>query len=325
MRIGELAGLTGISARMLRHYDAIGLLPPSGRSANGYRDYTAEDVRRLFRVESLRALGLPLQAIRDTLRDSEIEPTALVDELIERTQRRIAREEALLARLRSVRESGAGSWQEVLELVALLQGLGSPDPSTRQRVALAGEAMPAGSLLDALLGEADPNVAGALQWTLMRTTSPAAVLPGLVEALGSPDAQARRRAVEALVKLDGAEEALREALRHRDSVVRARAALALGRRGRREAVPELVEMVVRGTEDVAAAETLGLLARDHGEVRVADLVVARLEREGPAARGRLTQTLGEIPGAAAHRALTMLADDQDPAVSLTARYLLARG
>jgi DNA-binding transcriptional MerR regulator len=318
MLIGELSRLANISTRMLRHYDAIGLVSPRQRAANGYRDYTPEDVRRLFQVESLRTLGLSLQAIRESLADADVPPTALVDELIEATGARIAREQALLTRLRSVRESGVTSWRDVLDLVALLQELDSPDPSRRQRAALAEG--PAAPLLDALLGEDDPNVAGALRWALSRAGD--GVLPPLVAALDSPDAHARHQAIAALVRMPGAEPALREALRHSDPRVRERAALALGDH---DAVPELVDMVARGADDVSAAEALGRLARtDDLADELADRLVARLDEGTDAVRGRLTQALAEIPGPAARRALTALVDDPDPAVSATARYLLAR-
>ena len=120
MLIGELSRLAGISTRMLRHYDSIGLVSPRSRSANGYRDYTPDDIRRLFQVESLRTLGLSLQSIRHTLAGADVPPADLVDELITATSGRIAREQALLKRLGSVRDSGASSWEDVLGLVALI-------------------------------------------------------------------------------------------------------------------------------------------------------------------------------------------------------------
>ncbi|MGE4539008.1 MAG: MerR family DNA-binding transcriptional regulator [Desulfovibrio sp.] len=47
LRIGELARKSGLTVRALRHYDAIGLLTPSGRSDAGYRLYDRKDVMRL--------------------------------------------------------------------------------------------------------------------------------------------------------------------------------------------------------------------------------------------------------------------------------------
>lgn len=327
MLIGELSRLTGISTRMLRHYDTIGLVSPKSRSAGGYRDYTPEDVSRLFRVESLRTLGLPLQAIRQTLAEADEEPTALMDELIASTTERIAREQALLQRLRGVRDSNAASWRDVLDLVALMQGLDSADPSRRQRVALsAAAAVPTASIVETLLGETDPNVAGALQWSLARSDGDA--MPHLIDALESSDGQARHQAVAAIARMkpDVAEPVLKKALGHVDNVVRERAAIALGSLGALEAVTELLDMVVRGSDDVAAADTLGHLAHRHGiGDRLADEIRERLTQEPgiPGARSRLTQALAEIPGPAAHHALMDLTNDLDQAVSVTARYLLA--
>lgn len=324
MLIGELSRLTGISTRMLRHYDSIGLVSPKTRARNGYRDYTPDDIQLLFRVESLRTLGMPLQAIRATLADADVPPTTLVEELIASTSNRIDRERALLKRLESVRDSEATSWRDVLELVALMQELDSPDPARRQRVALSDTgAVPAGPLVDVLLSEADPNVAGALQWSLARSVDDP--MPHLIKALQSPDQQAARVAIETIVKLkpEQWEPVLREALCHTDPMVRQRAAIALGRHGVREAIPELLEMVVKGADDVEAAELLGTLARQHDlSDHLASDIADRLTREPPAVRSRLTQALAEIPGRTAHSALAELASDSDRAVSITARYLL---
>jgi len=59
-RVGRLARDTGISVRTLHHYDDIGLLKPSRRTASGHRLYTAADVERLQKIVCLRDLGLSL-------------------------------------------------------------------------------------------------------------------------------------------------------------------------------------------------------------------------------------------------------------------------
>lgn len=46
-KVGELARTTGLTVRTLHHYDHVGLLQPSGRTASGHRLYEEEDVRRL--------------------------------------------------------------------------------------------------------------------------------------------------------------------------------------------------------------------------------------------------------------------------------------
>lgn len=67
MRVGDVARLVEVTARMLRHWDEIGLASPSGRSAAGYRLYTREDVDRVHRVVAYREIGLGLEEIREVL------------------------------------------------------------------------------------------------------------------------------------------------------------------------------------------------------------------------------------------------------------------
>jgi DNA-binding transcriptional MerR regulator len=67
--VGEVARLTGVTVRTLHHYDQIGLLKPSGRSAAGYRRYAESDLERLQQILGYRALGLPLEEIATILAD----------------------------------------------------------------------------------------------------------------------------------------------------------------------------------------------------------------------------------------------------------------
>ncbi len=67
MNISQAAAASGISAKMIRHYEAIGLIPPAGRTAAGYRAYTAREVRILAFIRRARALGFPLPEIRALL------------------------------------------------------------------------------------------------------------------------------------------------------------------------------------------------------------------------------------------------------------------
>src|SRR4051812_4059433 len=66
-KVGALAQATGVTVRTLHHFDAIGLLSPVERSAGGHRLYTADDVRRLYRILALRQLGIPLTEIAASL------------------------------------------------------------------------------------------------------------------------------------------------------------------------------------------------------------------------------------------------------------------
>lgn len=74
----EFAERTGVTVRALHHYDRLGLLKPSGRSAAGYRLYGASDFARLQQIVTLKFIGLPLKQIKDVLeRDSFDLSTAL--------------------------------------------------------------------------------------------------------------------------------------------------------------------------------------------------------------------------------------------------------
>ncbi len=67
MRIHELAGRAGISAKTIRYYEQIGVLPPPRRAANGYRIYDERDVARLRLVVGARRLDLSLDEIKEII------------------------------------------------------------------------------------------------------------------------------------------------------------------------------------------------------------------------------------------------------------------
>lgn len=64
MNIGDASRASGVSAKLIRHYEAIGLVPAPARRASNYRDYDRQDVHRLGFVGRARALGFSMAQIR---------------------------------------------------------------------------------------------------------------------------------------------------------------------------------------------------------------------------------------------------------------------
>ncbi|MDP9795824.1 DNA-binding transcriptional MerR regulator [Catenuloplanes nepalensis] len=324
MLIGEVARRSGVSARMLRHYDTLGLVRPTGRTVGNYREYTPEDIRRIFHVEGLRSLGLSLRQIARTLDDPGFTPSALVGDLIRQTEERLRRDRELLDRLRTVGAAEPADWQDVARVVELLHGLGSRSAERRQQAVLATP-LPADLLAGAVFTESDPIVAGALQWALARAGGDGAA--HLSSGLTSDDADVRRRTVLALAKLPGddATALLTGALDDPEPAIRQYAALALGPRGVTAAVPTLLRMVVNGPNDVEAGEHLGTLAQDPAWAgRILRALTGELAAHAAdtAVRIRLVQALAEMPGMIALDVLRTLALDDDRPVALIASTLV---
>jgi DNA-binding transcriptional MerR regulator len=103
MRIGELAQRSGVPARTLRYYEAVGLVDPPARTASTYRDYSEAVIDRLVFIRSAQALGLTLGEIRGimALRDNGEVPCAHVLELLTERTAQIDRTIRQLKRLRS--------------------------------------------------------------------------------------------------------------------------------------------------------------------------------------------------------------------------------
>ena len=134
MKIGQLAGATGMTVRTLHHYDEIGLLRPSERTEAGYRLYSDADVQRLFRIRALRRLGLGLDEVSAALDGGGGSLRAVVGAQLERVERDIALQEELRDRLRQVLEAvdrGAEPSREqilnAIEVMTMIESYYTPD------------------------------------------------------------------------------------------------------------------------------------------------------------------------------------------------------
>lgn len=115
MRIGELAGISGVAASTLRFYESNGLLPAPRRAGNGYRDYPEDTLERIGMIRLAQSLGFNLEQIRKVMssRGSDGSHELIMQGL----QGRLAEIEQLQVQLA---EQRAG----VLEMLERMQGGG---------------------------------------------------------------------------------------------------------------------------------------------------------------------------------------------------------
>jgi DNA-binding transcriptional MerR regulator len=106
LTVSQVARLSGVSVRALHHYDEIGLLQPSGRSASGYRLYDDADLERLQQILFFRELEFPLPEIQRILGDPAFDLRAalqmqrqMLTERTVRTNALISAVDAAIARL----------------------------------------------------------------------------------------------------------------------------------------------------------------------------------------------------------------------------------
>ena len=138
LTVGRVAELAGVSVRTLHHYDEIGLVQPSARTAAGYRAYAAGDVERLREVLAYRRLGFALREIADLVDDPATDAVAhlrrlrgLLLEQRDRTDAMVAAiERELEARAMGIRTTP----EEQLKMLGaqLYDTIGSAYPATRR-------------------------------------------------------------------------------------------------------------------------------------------------------------------------------------------------
>jgi DNA-binding transcriptional MerR regulator len=130
LKVGDLARRTGLTVRTLHHYDAIGLLRPSGHTESGYRLYTAADIARLQQVLSLRHLGFSLEEVRYCLDRPDFSPLEVIDlhlsrlkEQIELQKKLCERLETLVIHLRSTQAVCVDEFLSAIQETTMLEAL----------------------------------------------------------------------------------------------------------------------------------------------------------------------------------------------------------
>ncbi|HUJ86481.1 MAG TPA: Cu(I)-responsive transcriptional regulator [Burkholderiales bacterium] len=108
MNIGAAARRSGVSAKMIRHYEGIGLIPKAARTCSGYRTYSDRDVHTLRFVRQARSLGFSIKQIEQLLglwrnqRRSSRDVKALALEHVAELDQRIAELEAMKRTLQAL-------------------------------------------------------------------------------------------------------------------------------------------------------------------------------------------------------------------------------
>lgn len=142
MNIGQAARESGVSAKMIRHYESVRLLEPAPRSDAGYRHYSERDVHTLRLIRRARDLGFSIDEIRDLLglwRD-QARPSRQVKTLAQAHIATLTAKEAQLHAMKTALEHLVGSCHgderpacPILDTLADGQSSADVGPAPRQR------------------------------------------------------------------------------------------------------------------------------------------------------------------------------------------------
>lgn len=138
MNISDAAHGSGVSAKMIRHYESIGLITPAKRTASGYRTYEPEDLHRLRFIKRARDLGFSLEHIGQLLQlwanrrraSAKVKQIALKHIVDLKDQ--IARAESMVHALERLADSCHGDERETCPILDNLAAAANRDPEKRK-------------------------------------------------------------------------------------------------------------------------------------------------------------------------------------------------
>lgn len=121
----EFAELAGVTVRALHHYDRLGLLKPSGRTASGYRLYGERDFVRLQQIVTLKFIGLPLKQIKNVLERESFDLSRALQiqrEILGEKRRQLEMAIRAIERAESRIASGAEpGWEMVRNIIEVIE------------------------------------------------------------------------------------------------------------------------------------------------------------------------------------------------------------
>lgn len=128
MQIGEAAKTTGVPAKMIRHYEAIGLVPQAVRRDSNYREYGHDDLHRLGFIRRARDLGFSIDEIRELLRlwtearRSSADVKRLAKSHIRDLERKIIQLQEMRTTLEALVEACRGDHRPACPIIESLEG-----------------------------------------------------------------------------------------------------------------------------------------------------------------------------------------------------------
>jgi Cu(I)-responsive transcriptional regulator len=140
MNISEAAHGSGVSAKMIRYYESIGLVAPAKRTASGYRTYADGDVHRLRFIKRARDLGFSLDHIGQLLelwgnrRRTSAKVKQIALQHIAELRDQIARAESMVHALERLADSCHGDERETCPILDNLAAATNRDPEKRKAV-----------------------------------------------------------------------------------------------------------------------------------------------------------------------------------------------
>ena len=145
MNIGQTATASGISAKMIRYYESVGLIASADRSDSGYRIYSDRDVQVLNFIRRSRDLGFKVEDIRDLLKlwrdrgrkSANVRKLALGQ--IDSLKQKIVQMEEMVGTLQALVDSCSGDHKPGCPIIDELETGGSTRKKAASRKTLSGK------------------------------------------------------------------------------------------------------------------------------------------------------------------------------------------
>jgi MerR family transcriptional regulator, copper efflux regulator len=135
MNIGEASGASGVSAKMIRYYEQIGLIVPKGRTESNYRVYGEDEVHLLRFIKRARSLGFSLEETETLLKlwQDKSRTSAAVKDIatghIADLERRIAEMQSMVKTLKHLAHCCGGDNRPDCPILDDLAGLAPKSPA----------------------------------------------------------------------------------------------------------------------------------------------------------------------------------------------------